>query len=48
MLFLASTLSGCFGGDDMVPEEPDSVFDTPILMELPEMCGIILQTRLMP
>ena len=28
MLFLASALSGCFGGDDMVPEEPDSVFDT--------------------
>ena len=28
MLLLASALSGCFGGDDMVPEEPDSVFDT--------------------
>ena len=28
MLLLASVLSGCFGGDDVAPEEPDSVFDT--------------------
>ncbi len=28
VMFLASALSGCFGGDDMAPEEPDGVFDT--------------------
>ncbi|GIS49582.1 MAG: hypothetical protein Ct9H90mP23_2540 [Methanobacteriota archaeon] len=28
MLLLASALSGCFGGNDAVPEEPDGVFDT--------------------
>ena len=27
LLMLAPVLSGCFGGDDVAPKEPDSVFD---------------------